>query len=164
MAYEPKAAEPSSPDSAKTDQSITSSGVLPTAIENALSKVPDKEARSTLSMAISRTSFGFGPDAETMKVMAETEVHEETCRLEAFKSSLANRDKQAERDHEFRKKKLNHQSLLTASVALVTIGGIGSGLMLSMNGNSTLGNPVLIASFTVLTTLAGKLLSSRDKD
>jgi hypothetical protein len=137
---------------------------LPPPILSALEKVPDQDAKAILSMAISRTTFGFGPDPETAKVLAQTEMHEEECRLKGFQASLQNREEQNRRDHEFRKKKLNHQTGLTVTVLAVTVGGIGGGLFLSATGNQALGNPVLIASFTVMTTLAGKFLASRDKD
>jgi len=137
---------------------------LPRPILSALEKVPDQDAKAILSVALSRTTFGFGPDPETAKTLAQTEMHEEECRLKGFQSSLQNREEQSKRDHEFRKKKLNHQTALTVTILVVTIGGIGGGLVLSATGNSSLGNPVLAASFTMLSALAGKLLASRDKD
>jgi hypothetical protein len=137
---------------------------LPPPVLSALEKVADQDARAVLQVALSRTTFGFGPDPETAKTIAQAEMHEEDCRLQAFRSSLQNREEQSKRDHEFRKKKLNHQSGLTITVLVVTIGGVGGGLVLSATGNATLGNPVLIASFTLLSSLAGKLLASRDKD
>jgi hypothetical protein len=91
-------------------------------------------------------------------------MHEENCRLQAYQASLQNREEQSKRDHEFRKKKLNHSTALMITVVVVTIGGVGGGLILSVTGNSSLGNPVLVASFTLLSSLAGKLLGSRDKD
>ena len=133
------------------------------AIEDALSKVPDTDARTALTLALSRTSFGFGPDAETMKVMADTEMHEETCRLQAYQASLANRDKQSERDHDFRKRKLNHQSLTTGAFLLVTIGGVGAGLYLVATGNA-IGTPVLTAAAVLLATIGGRLLPGREKE
>lgn len=39
---------------------------------------------------------------------------------------------------------------------LVTVAGVGSGLALTVAGNSAIGNPVLIASFTMLSGLAAK--------
>jgi hypothetical protein len=137
---------------------------LPTELLHALEKVPDENAKAMLSMAVSRTTFGFGPDPETAKILAQTEIHEEECKLKGFQASLQNREEQNKRDHEFRKKKLNHQTGLTVTILTVTIAAIGGGLVLSITGNPALGNPVLIASFTVMTTLAGKLLASRDKD
>ena len=138
--------------------------LLPAPIESALSKVPDTDARTILSLALSRTSFGFGPDAESMKIMAETEIHQETCQLQAYQASLTNRDKQAERDHDFRRRKLNHQSLMTSAFVLVTICGVGAGLYLAATGNTSVGTPVLIASATLLSTIGGRLLPGRDRE
>lgn len=137
---------------------------IPIPILNALDKVPDKDAKALLSLAVSKTTFGFGPDPETAKIIAQAEMHEEECRLKAFRSSLQNRELQGQRDHEFRKQKLNHQSLQTVLVLTITIAGISVGLWLSTTGAKEIGNPVLVASFTLLSGLAGKLLSSRDKD
>jgi hypothetical protein len=114
--------------------------------------------------AVRSTTTTFGPDPETAKVMAQTEIHEEECRLKGYQASLENREKQNQRDHEYRKKKLNHQSIMTAAVLVVSVVGIGGGLRLSVSGNSVIGNPVLVASFTLLSSLAGKLLSAKDKD
>ena len=113
-------------------------------------------------MAVSRTTFGFGPDPETAKILAQTEIHEEECRLKGFQASLQNREEQNKRDHEFRKKRLNHQTALMVIVLAVTVVGIGGGLFLSSTGNTSLGNPVLAASFTVMVGLAGRLLAGRD--
>jgi hypothetical protein len=135
---------------------------LPTPLLQALDKVPDQEARAILSMAVSRTTFGFGPDPETAKILAQTEMHEEECRLKGYQASLQNREEQNKRDHEFRKKRLNHQTVLTVVVLVVTVAGLGGGLYLSSSGNASLGNPVLAASFTVMVGLAGKLLAGRD--
>jgi hypothetical protein len=77
---------------------------------------------------------------------------------------LQNRETQSQRDHDYRKKRLNHQTSLSAIVLLVTVGGVIAGLGLSATGNSTIGNPVLIASFTLLSSLAGKLLTGREKE
>jgi hypothetical protein len=147
------------------ESAVPTPAIVQQALQSALARVPDQEVRTILSLALSqRTSFGIGPDAETMKVLAETEIHEETCRLKGFESSLANKDKQAERDHDFRKRKLNQRSFMTGIILLVTVCGVGAGLVLSATGSSTIGNPVLIASFTMLSGLAGNFLSSRDKD
>jgi len=89
-------------------------------------------------------------------------MHEEECRLKGYQASLQNREEQNKRDHEFRKKRLNHQTVLTVVVLVVTVAGLGGGLYLSSSGNASLGNPVLAASFTVMVGLAGKLLAGRD--
>jgi hypothetical protein len=119
-------------------------------IEKALEKVPDQDARALLSMAVSRTSFGFGPDPETMKVIAETEVHEETCRLEAYKATLVNKDKQSERDHEFRKRKLNHQTALTVGVLLVGALLIGFGILIYTSSQNPLGGYLIVGGAAIL--------------
>jgi hypothetical protein len=117
-----------------------------------------------LSMAISRTSFGFGPDAETMKIMAETEVHEETCRLDAFKSSLANRDKQAERDHDFRKTRLNHQTGMAVLVLLVGGGLIGFGIWIYTSTQNQLGGYLIVGGAALLFQALGLKPPSSPKE
>jgi hypothetical protein len=160
---------PSPPGNGAQDQAALTTTpdiplALPSPVLNALKKVPDEDAKAVLQVALSKTTFGFGPDPETAKTIAQAEMHEENCRLQAYQASLQNREEQSKRDHEFRKKKLNHSTALMITVVVVTIGGVGGGLILSVTGNSSLGNPVLVASFTLLSSLAGKLLGSRDKD
>ena len=133
-------------------------------IAKMLETVPDPDMKAMLSIALSRTTFGFGPDPETAKIIAESEMHEESCRLKGYQSSLENRDKQNQRDHEYRNKRLNHQSLMSSAVLVVSIGGIGFGLYLSVSGNPSVGNPVIVAGLMLLSTLSGKLLASKDKD
>jgi len=163
MADEPKRLDAS--DDGKTGKTASPAGVpLPSDIEQVLSKVPDKDVRSMLSMAISRTSFGFGPDAETMKIMAETEVHEETCRLEAFKSSLANRDKQAERDHAFRKIRLNHQTGMDVLVLLVGAGLIGFGIWIYTTTQNQLGGYLIVGGAALLFQALGLKPPASPKD
>ena len=165
MADEPKGVtEPPPPDGKVVPALIPPPLTLPAAIKDALSKVPDTDARSMLSMAISRTSFGFGPDAETMKIMAETEVHEESCRLDAFKSSLANRDKQAERDHDFRKIRLNHQTAMTVLVLLVGAGLIGFGIYIHTTSQNQLGGYLIVGGAALLFQAMGLKPPSSPKD
>src|SRR5579859_2592610 len=118
----------------------------PQKIAEALSKVGDPEAKMTLSVALSRTSYGFGPDPETAKIIAETEIHEENCRLEAYKTSLHNRDKQSDRDHDFRKRRLNRDFSMSLAVLTVALLGAGTGLYLIIRGTTAVGSNVLIAS------------------
>jgi len=150
------------PRSKNPEKPTETSVPLPAPLLQALEKVPDQDAKAILSMAVSRTTFGFGPDPETAKILAQTEIHEEECRLKGFQASLQNREEQNKRDHEFRKKRLNHQTALMVIVLAVTVVGIGGGLFLSSTGNTSLGNPVLAASFTVMVGLAGRLLAGRD--
>ena len=137
---------------------------IPSPIKEALETIPDQQTRAILSVALSRTSLGFGPDPETAKIIADSEMHQENCRLEGYKASLLNRDKQADRDHQFRGKKLNHQSLMTGVILAVSVIGALAGLYLSISGNPGLGNPVMVASLSILASLSGKFLSSKDKD
>lgn len=104
-----------------------------------------------------------GPDPETAKIVAETERHEESCKLEGFKETLKIRDKQGERDHEFRKKRLNHETAKYMILAAVSVAGIIVGLyLLVVQKDSSVGTPLLIASFMAL--LGGKSLLPKEKD
>ena len=135
---------------------------IPSPIKEALETIPDQQTRAILSVALSRTSLGVGPDPETAKIIADSEMHQENCRLEGYRAALQNRDKQADRDHQFRGKKLNHQSLMTGAILAVSVAGSGIGLYLSISGNPSLGNPVMVAALGLLASLAGKLLSAKD--
>jgi hypothetical protein len=104
-----------------------------------------------------------GPDPETSKMVAQSEMHEETCRLEGFRESLKTRDKQNERDHEFRKKKLDHQMVISLVIAVSCVGGIACGLyLLIVRKEQTLGTGLLIAAFMAL--LNGKSSFKKDED
>jgi hypothetical protein len=122
------------------------------------------EAKTLLSIFLARSSTTFGPDPETAKIIAESEMHQEECRLKAYQSSLANKEAQAQRDHEFRKKRLNHNTAKSAVVLTVVVAGVVAGLVLSAIGNAAIGTPVLIASFTMLSGLGGKLIKSDDNE
>lgn len=122
----------------------------PQKITEALAKVGDPEAKMTLSVALSRTSYGFGPDPETAKIICDGEIHEENCRLEAYKASLSNRDKQSDRDHDFRKRQLNRDFAMSITVLLLAIVGAGTGLFLVVRGSTTLGSNLLIASIGLI--------------
>jgi hypothetical protein len=137
---------------------------LPPEVKQVIEKLPSQEAKTLLSILIARSSTTFGPDPETAKVLSEAEIHEEECRLKAYQSMLQNREAQSQRDHDFRKKRLNHQTGMTTVILLVTVGGVVAGLTLNAYGNSGVGNPVLVGSFGMLSALAGKMLASRDKD
>lgn len=142
----------------------TSVAGLPPELVDALETLPKKEATGLLSFFISRSTTSTGPDPETARIMAQAEMHEEECKLKAFQANLEGREKQGVRDHEFRKNKLNHGSIMSAMVIFVTVCGVSGGLALTVSGNSAIGTPVLVASFTMLSSIAGKLLSARDKD
>jgi len=90
-------------------------------------------------------------------------MHEETCRLEGFKESLKTRDKQNERDHDYRKKKLNHETLKNVIVLLVCVVGIVIGLyLLVAKGRDTLGTGLLVAAFMTLLNGGRALLPKSD--
>ena len=120
-------------------------GSLPPPIESIIQRIPaeaQEEVKAILAVALSKTTlYGGGLDPETAKTVAETEMHEETCRLDACKASLQNREKQNQRDHEYRKKNLNHETLQSGIVLLVTVVGASVGLALAATGNSALGTP-----------------------
>jgi len=104
-----------------------------------------------------------GPDPETAKVAAQSEMHEETCRLEGYKESLKTRDRQSERDHEFRKKRLNHDTARNLILYVTCLLGIGVGLYLYIaKGEKTIGSNIVTACFVAL--LGGKALLPKDKE
>jgi hypothetical protein len=129
-----------------------------------LEKLPPQDAKGLLSIFLARSTTSFGPDPETAKVIAESEMHEEDCRLKAYQSSLANKEAQNARDHEYRKKKLNHRTCMSSVVLVVVISGVVAGLVLCAKGNTAIGSPVLIASFTMLSGMGGKLLRSGEDE
>lgn len=95
----------------------------------------------------------IGPDAETTKILAETERHAEDNKLDAYKSNLDARDKQNQRDHEFRLEQLKRAAqerkvILYGSVLALVCGGI-----VSLQGNPSLGNPIMSAALTLLITM-----------
>lgn len=133
--------------------------MLPEEIE----KLPP-EMKTMVSVMAGFFRSTTGPDPETSKIVAQSEMHEETCKLEAFKESLKNKDKQNERDHNYRKKKLNHDTIRSMSIILVCVGGIACGLyLLVVKGNQTLGSGLLIACFMALLN-GGKSILQNDKD
>jgi hypothetical protein len=104
-----------------------------------------------------------GPDPETARVAAQSEMHEETCRLEGYKKSLESKDNQNERDHEFRKKKLNHQTGLSLLFYSVCVAGIAVGLFLFVQEHErSVGSNIVTACFVAL--LGGKALFSKEKE
>ena len=97
-------------------------------------------------------------------MLAEVERHAEESRLAGYRATLENRDKQNQRDHEFRVKTLNHASIRTGVVIVVAVGGIVAGLYFSVTGKSQLGGYVLVASLmALLQTMSLRIPSSRDR-
>ncbi|MGB7546233.1 MAG: hypothetical protein WBM14_00655 [Terracidiphilus sp.] len=128
----------------------------------ALEKLPP-ETRDVVSVIAGFFRSTTGPDPETAKIVAETEMHEESCKLDGYKETLKTRDRQSERDHEFRKKRLNHETAKSMVIALVSVGGVIAGLyLLVAKNNSSVGTPLLVASFMAL--IGGKSLFPKDKE
>jgi len=104
-----------------------------------------------------------GPDPETARIAAQSEMHEETCRLDGYKESLKTRDKQSERDHEYRKKRLNHETARNFVLYVTCLIGIAVGLYLYIaKGEKTIGSNIVTACFVTL--LGGKALLPKDND
>lgn len=144
---------------AQLPETVTGEYVSPKEIE----KLPP-EMRTVISVMAGMFRSTTGPDPETARIVAESEMHEETCRLNAYREQLKTRDKQNERDHEFRKKSLNHATSLSLVVAITCIAGIACGLyLLVVKGQQTLGSGLLIASFMALLS-GGKSILQKDKD
>lgn len=127
-----------------------------------LEKLPP-EMKTVVSVMAAFIRSSTGPDPETAKIVAETEMHEESCKLDGYKETLKNRDLQNERDHKFRVKRLNHETAKSMILALVCIAGIITGLyLLVAKNNSSVGTPLLVASFMAL--VGGKSLFPKDKE
>lgn len=143
---------------------------LPAEIEKAateaMEKLASQDPRSLLSIFLAKntTSF-FGPDPETSKILAQSEIHQEDCRLKGYQATLQNRDQQNQRDHEYRMKRLGHETAMQIIVLLMAVAGAGVGLYLVVSGHLAIGSNVLVASvMTVLYVLGGKSPLLRGKE
>lgn len=134
--------------------------ILPPEAEKALEKLVEQggpKALLAIVAAVSRTT-NVGPDPETARILAESEKHSEELRLQGYKANLENRDKQNGRDHQFRCKRLNHDTAKTMVVLTVFLVGVGVGLYLLTKGNTAVGTPILVAAVMgVLQILSGRL-------
>jgi hypothetical protein len=88
-------------------------------------------------------------------VLAEVEKHAEDSRLKGYQATLANRDKQAERDHAFRIKSLNHASVKSGIILGVAVIGVVTGLYLWISGSQQIGGYMLFASFMAIWQVLG---------
>jgi hypothetical protein len=105
----------------------------------------DPKALLSIFASLSRTTIG--PDADTAKVLAEVEKHAEESRLKGYKATLAQQNEEQARNHEFRKKKLNHATVVTAAIVAVAIAGVITGVYLQITKpDSQTGGLVLVAS------------------
>lgn len=106
-------------------------------------------------LATSRTTIG--PDPETARILAQTEMHAETLKLEAYRKHLETRDKQNERDHDFRCKKLKHDNVNLKIILLGAVLGCIGGVVLMLTGHQVIGSNILLASaLTVFNLVGGK--------
>jgi hypothetical protein len=121
------------------------------------------EARTIVSVVSAIFRSNSGPDPETSRIMAETEMHEESCKLEAYTKSLENKNRQSERDHEFRIKQQRYDNLRSIITVFIFVAGIAFGLYLLVTQKSAaVGNTILVACFVAL--LNGKSLLPKDKE
>jgi hypothetical protein len=149
---EPKtsALTPPSGGEISPSEAQTPARILSTTLAEALSKIADPEAKAMLSIALSRTTLGFGPDPETAKILADSEMHQEDCRLKGYTAQLQNKDSQNSRDHDFRCKRLNREFAMNIAVLVASITGAVTGLYLLVQGHSQIGSNLLIASAGIL--------------
>jgi hypothetical protein len=122
--------------------------------QKALSKLEKPEVLSLAAFFSSKMTLG--PDPETAKVMAETEMHHETCRLNGYKENLKFQDEDGKRDHAFRMKRQNHSTFLLTSILAGALAGAGVGLYLTIK-HEPVGSNILIASIgTIIYIISGK--------
>jgi hypothetical protein len=140
------------------DKLATGVSALPPELQN----LPVEVKATMFSMMAGFFRSSSGPDPDTARAIAQSEMHEETCRLEGFKQSLKTRDNQNERDHDFRKKKLNHETIKNVIVLIVCVVGIVVGLyLLVAKGKDTLGTGLLVAAFMAMLN-GGRALFPKD--
>lgn len=120
------------------------------------------ETRTIMTVMAGFFRSTSGPDPVAAKVLADAEMHEESCRLEAYSQSLKTRDQQNERDHAFRKKRLNHDTAKAIVVLAICIVFMICGLVILLKqGDKTLGVSLIVGGFTML---GGKNPLPKDKD
>lgn len=122
--------------------------------KKATQQTPD-EASPALVQEISTfmAQFRSGPDPAVATILAETERHAEDNNLAGYRATLEQRDRDNQRNHEYRLEQLKHSAyekrvVLYGSVAALIIGGV-----LSVTGKSQFGNPIMTAALTLLITL-----------
>ena len=128
-----------------------------------LEKLPP-EMKTVVSVMAAFIKSSTGPDAETTKIVAQTEMHGESCKLDGYKETLKSKDRQNERDHLFRNKRLNHDTARNMIFLFVCVIGIVAGLyLLVIKKEETLGSNILLASFLSMLG-GGRFLSQKDRD
>jgi len=138
-------ADPVQPKPSQSDPAEKEALAVPLEVKQAIENLPPQEAKGLLSIFLARTTTTFGPDPETAKIIAQSEMHEEDCRLQAYQAALQNKETQGQRDHDFRKKKLNHQTAMAVIVLCAATGLIGLGIYIQVTqtGNSLGGYLIL---------------------
>jgi hypothetical protein len=128
----------------------------------AIEKLP-KETKELIIGISALVRNQSGPDPETAKAIADSEMHQETCRLEGFKEQLDKADKRHGRDHEYRMERLRHDNRSGLLLNIACIVGIGVGLYLYVaKGDVTLGTNLMTGCFVAL--LGPKSLLQKNKE
>jgi hypothetical protein len=148
--------------SAAPSPTAAAASVLPPASAAEIENLPP-EMKTVVSIMAGMVRSPSGPDPETARAIAQSEMHAESCRLQGYKESLRTKDRQNERDHEYRKKRLNHETIKNVIVLFVCVIGILVGLyLLVAKGRDTLGTGLLVASFMALLQ-GGRALFPKDE-
>lgn len=102
-----------------------------------------------------QTAFQFqaGPDQDTLRLMSENERHEQDNKLRGYELSLDQKDKQSQRDHEYRMAQLRHSAVERYVVLGLSSIALVAGAAVSIKGNPAIGNPIMSAALTVLITM-----------
>ena len=159
------------PDSPKPSELQTVRPEVPPKAEiqkaalEAAEKLAEQDPKTLLSIFLAKSTTSFGPDPETARIIAESEMHGEDCKLKGYQATLQNRDQQNQRDHVFRLKRLQHETAMQIIVLVAAVCGSGVGLYLVVEGHTGVGGNVLVASvMTILYVLGGRSPLLKGKD
>ena len=160
--------QPSLPPKTNNREAPPAQPMPPTEVAELLPKaekaVEKLERPEILSLAAILSKTTVGPDPESAKIMAQTEMHAEDSRLAGYKATLVNRDEQSKRDHEYRLKRLNHESSIVKIVLGVAVLGASFGIYFIISDRAATGGQILIASFmTIIYLLGGKTPFLKEK-
>jgi hypothetical protein len=119
-----------------------------------LQKFDPRSLPALLGTFLQIVSFGpYQSDQQALKMRANVEMHAENCYLKGYQDTLKHRDAQNERDHRFRIKKLNHETIVKIMTLTAAIMGAAIGFYLYVHDNKQLGGYVLLGSFFLLYNL-----------
>jgi len=151
------------PKEAIATQQLIPSEAAKEVLEKRLEQLPAQELVGQFFAAISRTSIG--PDPETARIMGQTEMHAESAKLEAYKKNLENRDKQSDRDHDYRCRKLQEDSRNLKIVLGAALVGCVGGVTLLVVGHPVVGSNLLLGSAaTIYSIVGGRTPFTKDKE